>query len=837
MATAVIGALRVDLDLGTSGWSRGLSQAERDASNMQRRFERVGQGLTNTGTVISAAVTAPFAALIATAIPAARESAEAVGQVEAALRSMGPAAGFTSQQLQDMAGQLQSISTFDDDDILRQVTANMLTFGNVAGEQFERAQRAAVDLSARMGTDLQSAALMLGKALNDPAKGLAALRRVGIQFTAQQQDQIKAMAAAGDTAGAQSVMLAELERQFGGSAQALRDATPGADTIDQWREFQETVGQLALNVLPPLTAIATSVLAAFNGLSPEMQSMAVGAVAIVAALGPLLMILGPIVSAIGAAIPIIAGWQAAFTAASVAAGGFVPLLAPFLPIIAGVAAALAAAWVVWENWDQIAPILQRAWAAVQETLGPPLINLFNALKEAALAVWNSAFVQGIGDVIAIIGRWAAICAESLGSAIPGILQALGSAAGAVFNMIAEAIRFVIAILSGDWQGAWNAAKGFVSAFATGVSGILSGLGNAVVGYISSMVRGIDEWMNGALTRIWNSVKAKIDEVKGYFYGLYDAVVGHSYVPDMVDGIAQQMARLDGVMVDRARRATAGTAAAFRELASEVGPLLDRLFPEAADLRKYREDRALIDRAEAAGAARGGLTPEQAREARRRLDLEAAGLDPNADPVSVIQTDDILQIDDAALQRDLERLVGEIDTGLFDPLENKTLEAVQNFAEMSRGILDSLRGMVSSFKNGDIVGGILGILDLVGQVANMVAGITGKSNPFQGVGQLPGGGGYGGGRALGGPVVAGKTYRVGERGPEWFTPGTGGRITPDGGGGGGNVYHISGNLLTEEFWSQIQQMDEQAAMKGALGGANMVQTMSQKRGRQRLGRGR
>ncbi len=836
MATAVIGALRVDLDLGTSGWSRGLSQADRDANNMQRRFERVGQGLSNTGMVISAAVTAPFAALLSTAIPAARESAEAVGQVEAALRSMGPAAGFTSQQLQDMAGQLQSISTFDDDDILRKVTANMLTFGNVAGEQFDRAQRAAVDLSARMGTDLQSSALMLGKALNDPAKGLSALRRVGIQFTAQQQEQIKAMAAAGDAAGAQSIMLNELERQFGGSAQALRDATPGADMIDQWRQFQETIGELALKILPPLTAIAASVLSAFNGLSPEMQAMAVGAVAIVAALGPLLMVLGPIVSAIGAAIPIIAGWQAAFTAASLAAGGFVPLLAPFLPIIAGVAAALAAAWVIWENWDKIAPILQRAWAVLQETLGPPLINLFNALKEAAIALWNSAFIEKLGAVIAIVAHWGQICLEAFGSAIPGLLQALGSAAGGVFNMIADAIRFVIAILSGDWQGAWDAAKGFVSSFRTAVDGILSGLGNAVVGYISSMVRGIDEWMGGALTRIWNGVKTKIEEVKGYFYGLYDAVVGHSYVPDMVDGIAHQMARLDGVMVDRARRATAGTAAAFRALASEVGPLLDRLFPDAAELRKYRDDLALIARAEAAGTAGGGLSPDQAREARRRLRFEASGLDLNAAPTA-IGSNDIVQVDQEALNRDLDRIVGMVDTGLFDPLEDRTLKAVQNFSDMSRGILDSLRGMVSSFKNGDIVGGILGILDMVGQVANMVAGITGKSNPFQGVGQLPGGGGYGGGRALGGPVVAGKTYRVGERGPEWFTPGTGGRITPDGGGGGGNVYHISGNLLTEEFWSQIQQMDEQAAMKGALGGANMVQTMSQKRGRQRLGRGR
>lgn len=108
--------------------------------------------------------------------------------------------------------------------ILKDVTANLLTSGNVAGPVFDRAQKAILDLSARLGGDLQSATLMVGKALNDPVKGLSALRRTGIQFTKQQEDQIKAMAAVGDTAGAHAIMLAELKKQFGGAAQAAAEA-------------------------------------------------------------------------------------------------------------------------------------------------------------------------------------------------------------------------------------------------------------------------------------------------------------------------------------------------------------------------------------------------------------------------------------------------------------------------------------------------------------------------------------------------------------------------------------------------------------------------------------
>jgi len=50
----------------------------------------------------------------------------------------------------------------------------------------------------------------------------------------------------------------------------------------------------------------------------------------------------------------------------------------------------------------------------------------------------------------------------------------------------------------------------------------------------------------------------------------------------------------------------------------------------------------------------------------------------------------------------------------------------------------------------------------------------------------------GARASGGPVAGGSTYLVGERGPELFTPGTSGNITPNGGFGGGSTINVNVN---------------------------------------------
>jgi phage-related minor tail protein len=212
---SLLGSLLISLGLESGQFRSGLTDAQKEMRKAQKKFEVIGGNMQKVGGAMSIGITAPFAALLSKAIPAANESAQALGQVNAALKSMGPVAGRTTEQLQASATALMHLSTFDDDDILRKVTANLLTFGNVAGEQFDRAQKAAVDLSTRMGGDLQASTILVGKALNDPIKGMGALRKVGIQLTQQQQDQVKAFVATGNAAGAQKIILGELERRIG----------------------------------------------------------------------------------------------------------------------------------------------------------------------------------------------------------------------------------------------------------------------------------------------------------------------------------------------------------------------------------------------------------------------------------------------------------------------------------------------------------------------------------------------------------------------------------------------------------------------------------------------
>lgn len=366
MPQTIIGALRVVLGLDGADFIQGATAVEARMRGMQAQMQRVGQRMQSVGRTMTLGMTLPLIGIGTAAIRAAAESEQASAAVQAALTSMGDGAGRSLSDLTDQATELSHNSLFQDDEILTKVTANMLTFGNVSGEVFDRAQQAALDLSARLGTDLQGSAIMVGKALNDPIQGISALTRVGVSFTDQQREQIRTMQQAGDIAGAQGVILEELTRQVGGQAAALA-ATDAGHMTQAWNQIGEALEAVGKVILPIIGDIAVKVRDAaiwFQDLSPATQEWIVIAAGIAAILGPVVIALGLFVAAIAP----IAGLFAAIS----------------LPVAAVVIAIAALTYVVWQNWDAI-----QAWVV-------------GAIQGAADAI--AGIAQAFQDSVAYIAQ-------------------------------------------------------------------------------------------------------------------------------------------------------------------------------------------------------------------------------------------------------------------------------------------------------------------------------------------------------------------------------------------------------------------------------------------------
>lgn len=175
-------------------------------------------------------------------VDSAMESQEVMANVAATVRSTGMAAGYTAEELAGMAEGLQQVTRFSDETILRG-QAMLLTFVNIGHDVFPMATEAMLDLAEKFGS-VDSAAIQLGKALQDPIAGVSALRRVGVMLTEEQEESIKAFMEQGDIASAQRVILEELSIEVGGLAFAMGDTLAGQMTIATNRldNFKELVG-------------------------------------------------------------------------------------------------------------------------------------------------------------------------------------------------------------------------------------------------------------------------------------------------------------------------------------------------------------------------------------------------------------------------------------------------------------------------------------------------------------------------------------------------------------------------------------------------------------------
>ena len=273
-----------------------MSSLRKTSSFMKKwgkSFERTGKNLTRN-------LTLPIVAMGAASVKAFDTQQKAIAQVEAGLISTGQAAGFTSKELQKMASDLQAKTLFGDEVILKDATAQLLTFTNISGEQFARTQKAALNLATRLDGDLKSASIQLGKALNDPVANLSALSRSGIQFSKDQKEVIKSLAESGRLAEAQTIILDELEKQYGGAAEAARLAGLGPFQALQMvlSDLSEEFGALIMENLEPFRAKVEQITKFLQNLTDEQRRTIVSFAGYAAVIGPALFIIGKLSIAI-----------------------------------------------------------------------------------------------------------------------------------------------------------------------------------------------------------------------------------------------------------------------------------------------------------------------------------------------------------------------------------------------------------------------------------------------------------------------------------------------------------------------------------------------------------
>lgn len=267
-----------------SGAQSAFKKVESDADGLAGKLSGLGSKISPGMAAAAGAVVAGVGLMVRGAWMAAEESAKIGRETERVIKTTGAAAWTSADQVADYAEELSNVTGVDDE-LIQSGENLLLTFTRIqnkvgeGNDVFDRATAAALDMSTVLGTDMSGAAIQVGKALNDPIKGLTALSRAGVSFTAQQKEQIRTLTEAGDVLGAQKIILQELEKEFGGAAAAA--ATPFDKLRVQLGNLQEDLGSA---LIPAVSAAATAVQGLVSGFS-ALPGPAQGAIVGIAAVG------------------------------------------------------------------------------------------------------------------------------------------------------------------------------------------------------------------------------------------------------------------------------------------------------------------------------------------------------------------------------------------------------------------------------------------------------------------------------------------------------------------------------------------------------------------------
>jgi len=364
----------------------------------------LSSGLGNVGMVAGGAALAgvvAFGAALAGGVSDAQESRRLMAETEQIITNTGNAAGVSAQEVADLASSMSDAagqSMFGDDQI--QGAENVLLRFKDVNIEMDSLTQTAIDMAETLGTAPADAAKQLGLALQDPFNAANRLEKQGINLSASQQQQLKDFKAAGDAAGAQTLIMDQLATTYAGQAAAAAKAAGGMTQFKAGMgEAFETMGSRLLPVLDKFGAWLNS---------PEVQQaigvfaerfargIEVAATFVTDTLIPALTdlynflapILGPIIAELGRALSedlprgidrVVTAWNTMKQALSDFKTGYID------PIVRGWNAVTGAAsdaydWFVKIS-DSLPSIKIPSW--LQGHSPPPLANWFSDIGAAA----------------------------------------------------------------------------------------------------------------------------------------------------------------------------------------------------------------------------------------------------------------------------------------------------------------------------------------------------------------------------------------------------------------------------------------------------------------------
>lgn len=220
----------------------------------------------------------------------------------------------------------------------------------------------------------------------------------------------------------------------------------------------------------------------------------------------LVFILGGLLAAFAALLPVITAVATLFTS------GLIAAIAPFLPIIAAVVAAIVGAIMVFLNWGDIVEWFKGLWEAFSSWI----VDVWNRISDAASDIWGGIkdYFSGVWEGIkeAASNAWTAVV-DYLTGVWESIKEIAVNTWTAITDWLANAWQGIVDVASSIWSGlvdivkfAWELIKAVIDGAILFVQSIIQAGMNIIVGIMQTIWALIGDHVIAAWEFITNTIQ-------------------------------------------------------------------------------------------------------------------------------------------------------------------------------------------------------------------------------------------------------------------------------------------------------------------------------------------